>query len=233
MKNLKKLNLLPDAIKNKYANKFLAYTAGVLCVLLFLFLSVQYVQIGVLSWQTNKIIESNQKYDKEKETILNLQASIEKYKGFMANYENDCFPFSMFMYDLEAFRPSDVFIISVDSSERLINEGVIEEKSDKPKKQEQEKTSEKKSDKEAEDKTAEGTETKIPEPKIEYTEDLSGREIVIRGFGGNQESISKYIYDITHLAYIGGARITAVEEHKIENGVYNIFEIKVMGGVYR
>ena len=83
-----------------------------------------------------------------------------------------------------------------------------------------------------EDKEA-GAQQVMVVPKIEYKEDLSGREIVIRGFGNNQESISKYIYDITHLPYLSNAEITAIEEHKIENGIYNIFEIKVTGGVYK
>ena len=70
-------------------------------------------------------------------------------------------------------------------------------------------------------------------PKIEYVEDLYGRELIIRGFGSSQESISKFIYDISHLPYLSNAEITAIEEHKIEDGIYNIFEIKVTGGVYR
>ena len=148
----------------------------------------------------------------------------------MKDYENDCFPFSLFMYDLEAHRPSDVYIISVDSSERLINEGVQEEDEEKKEKS-KEKTEEKEKESD-EEKPEEKTDEEL-KPKIEYTEDLSGREIVIRGFGNNQESISKFIYDITHLSYISNAEITAIEEHKIENGIYNIFEIKVTGGVYR
>ena len=84
-----------------------------------------------------------------------------------------------------------------------------------------------------EEKVDEKNDEKEVKPKIEYTEDLSGREIVIRGFGSNQESISKFIYDITHLSYLSNAEITAIEEHKIEDGIYNIFEIKVTGGVYR
>ena len=55
--------------------------------------------------------------------------------------------------------------------------------------------------------------------------------MVIRGFGNNQESISKFIYDISHLPYLSNAQITAIEEHKIENGIYNIFELVVTGGV--
>ena len=230
MNEKKKLNLLPLEAKNKYANKYLKLTAAVVAGFFILLLLIQYCQIGILSIQTNKILADNQKYNKEQQTIKDLKESIANYEAFLKDYENDCFPFSLFMYDLEAHRPSDVYIISVDSSERLINEGVQEEDEEKKEKS-KEKTEEKEKESD-EEKPEEKTEEEL-KPKIEYTEDLSGREIFIRGFGNNQESISKFIYDITHLSYISNAEITAIEEHKIENGIYNIFEIKVTGGVYR
>ena len=230
MNEKKKLNLLPLEAKNKYANKYLKFTAAVVAGFFILLLLIQYCQIGILSIQTNKILADNQKYNKEQQTIKDLKESIANYEAFLKDYENDCFPFSLFMYDLEAHRPSDVYIISVDSSERLINEGVQEEDEEKKEKS-KEKTEEKEKESD-EEKPEEKTDEEL-KPKIEYTEDLSGREIVIRGFGNNQESISKFIYDITHLSYISNAEITAIEEHKIENGIYNIFEIKVTGGVYR
>ena len=230
MNEKKKLNLLPPEAKNKYANKYLKFTAAVVAGFFILLLLIQYCQIGILSIQTNKILADNQKYNKEQQTIKDLKESIANYEAFLKDYENDCFPFSLFMYDLEAHRPSDVYIISVDSSERLINEGVQEEDEEKKEKS-KEKTEEKEKESD-EEKLEEKTDEEL-KPKIEYTEDLSGREIVIRGFGNNQESISKFIYDITHLSYISNAEITAIEEHKIENGIYNIFEIKVTGGVYR
>ena len=226
MNERKKLNLLPPEAKNKYANKYLKFTAIVIVAFFILILLVQYCQIRILSIQINKIIVDNQKYSNEQETIQELKESIANYEAFLNDYENSCFPFSLFMYDLETYRPSDVCIISVDSSERLINEGIQEEEKDK----EKSKGNIDENGKENEDEKTESEEIK---PKIEYVEDLSGRDIIIRGFGSNQESISKFIYDITHLSYISNAEITAIEEHKIENGIYNIFEIKVTGGVYR
>lgn len=234
MKNRKKLNLLPEEIKNKYISKYLTGAAIGFCIVIALFVSVQYIQIGILSWQTNRIIANNEKYDKKKETIAQLEENIKKHNDFLKNYEDDCFPFALFMYDLEAYRPSDVYIISVDSTERLINEGVQEDK-------DKEKTAEEKKDEKADEshdtekkegETEKSDDEENVKPEIGYTEDLSGREIVIRGFGNNQKSISQFIYDITHLSYIGSSKITAIEEHKIENGVYNIFEITVTGGVY-
>jgi len=232
MNDKKKLNLLPPEAKSKYANKYLKITAATFAGFFILLLVLQYVHIGILTLQTNKILANNRKYNEEKETIQVLKENIANYEAFLKDYENECFPFSLFMYDLEAHRPSDVYIISVDSSERLVNEGVQDEDKEKEKAMEKTEDEKAKSAEKTEDKDTEPQQV-IVVPKIEYKEDLSGREIVIRGFGNNQETISKYIYDITHLPYILNAEITAIEEHKIENGIYNIFEIKVTGGVYR
>ena len=238
MKSRKKIKLLPLEIQNKYMNRYLTVAAIGLCIIIALVLAGRYIQIGVLSWQTDKIIASNEQYDKEKEVILNLEENIKRYHAFLKDYENECFPFSLFMYDLEAHRPSDVFIISVDSSERLINEGVQDEKDKQEDKQQdkQEENDEAEKQEEDEEVTPEKEELPADEetvtPEIGYTEDLAGREIVIRGYGQTQKSISQFIYDITHLSYIGSSKITAIEEHEIENGVYNIFEFTVTGGVY-
>lgn len=242
MNSKKKLNLLPDEVKNRYANRYLAYTASVLGGIMVLLLVIQYVQIGMLSWQTNRIIEKNEKYDNEKNVIVDLEKSIKQYQTFLSDYENDCFPFSLFMYDIESKRPSDVFIISVDSEDRLINEGVQNKKQPENAEDTKKSEGETQNDKEQaaendnaaqnSEKQADEKAEKAAEPEIKYTEDLSGQRIVIRGYGGKQESISNFIYDIAHLSYINNAEITAIEEHKIENGVYNIFEITVTGGVY-
>ena len=195
MNERKKLNLLPQEVKNKYANKYLKLTAAFVGGFFILLLLLQYCHIGLLRLETSKILEDNQKYSDEQKNIKELKENIVKYESFLKDYENDCFPFPLFMYDIEACRPLDVNIISIDSSERLIGEGVQEEKEEKEKKSE-------KSAEEDKENVEEETDEKKSEPKIEYTEDLSGREIVIRGFGKSQESISKFIYDITHLSYL-------------------------------
>ena len=146
------------------------------------------------------------------------------------------------MYDIESKRPSDVFIISVDSEDRLINEGVQNKKQTENAEDTKKSEGETQNDKEQaaendnaaqnSEKQADEKAEKAAKPEIKYTEDLSGQRIVIRGYDGKQESISNFIYDIAHLSYINNAEITAIEEHEIENGVYNIFEITVTGGVY-
>lgn len=237
MNNRKKLNLLPAEVKNKYVNKYMTYTCSVIGGFFILLMMVQYIHIGILSWQTNRILENNEKYEREKETIEMLKGDIEKHEKFLGDYESECFPFSRFMEDLEYYRPSDVYIISVDSTERLVNEGGSNDKesvdTESVMKEKNESTDNKAKEKqENQENEKPVAESNITEAKIEYTGDLNGRDIVIRGFGGNQESISKFIYDITHMSYVSGAKITAIEEHKIEDGIYNIFEIIVTGGVY-
>lgn len=238
MNNRKKLNLLPEEVKNKYISKYFTCAIIGFSIVIALFLSIQCIQIGFLTWQTNRIILNNEKYDKEKETIQQLEENIKKHNEFLKNYENDCFPFALFMYDLEAYRPSDVYIISVDSTERLINEGAQEEQDvDKKTEKGDNHVDEENSEYDDTEKNEENTEKSIENdnkinPEIGYMEDLSGRELVIRGFGDNQKTISQFIYDITHFSYIGSSKITAIEEHEMENGVYNIFEITVTGGVY-
>lgn len=240
MNSKKKLNLLPEEVKNKYANRYLAYAASILGGILLLIFVFQYAQIGILSWQTNRIIEKNEEYDNEKNVIVELEKSIKQYQTFLDDYENGCFPFSLFMYDLEAKRPSDVFIISVDSEDRLINEGVQDKKKSEDNEKTKNENGETRADKEetsendeqnTEQQDAKETE-KEAKPEIKYTEDLSGQKVIIRGYGEKQKSISNFIYDIAHLPYVNNAEITAIEEHKIENGIYNIFEITVTGGVY-
>ena len=59
MNEKKKLNLLPQEAKSKYANKYLKLTAAVIAGFFILLLLIQYCQIGVLTLQTNKILADN------------------------------------------------------------------------------------------------------------------------------------------------------------------------------
>ena len=58
------------------------------------------------------------------------------------------------------------------------------------------------------------------------------QQITIRGYGSSQKDISDYLHAISELSYITKLNVVAIEEHKIENGVYNIFEATVGGGGY-
>ena len=125
------------------------------------------------------------------------------------------------MFDLETLKPVSVHIISVDTQDRLINEGATDEKEkEKP-------------EKKTEEEASEGEETTEPAvPVIKYEKDLCQQKITIRGYGNSQKDISDYLHSLSELDYICRLNVVAIEEHKIENGEYNIFEATVEGWEY-
>lgn len=223
MQGYKKLNLLPLAVRNKYANKYLLYAASLVCGICILALAIQYINIGILSYNIKRIGKENAKYNEEKAKIESLTNMIQDQKAFLTEHEYGGFPFSSFMRDIELYRPITVSILSVDSRDRLVNQGENAEPSDKTKAEEETDTA-------AEVKTEEADTPKPDEVNIEYTKDLAGEEIVIRGYGQNSEDISRFIYDISRLGYIVSAKITAIEQHTLNNAAESIFEITVIGG---
>lgn len=228
MQEYKKLNLLPLSVKYKYANKYLIYAASLICGICILALSIQYINICILSYDIQKIEKANAKYNEEKAKIEGLQNIINGHKAFLQDYENGGFPFSLFMHDIELYKTNTVSIISIDSRDRLINEGAVEtEKSPS-------------NDSDTKEKKEQSEEGQAKEPagetntiKPEYVKDLSGAEIVIRGYGQNSEDISKFIYNISRLNYITSAKITAIEQHILNDEAESIFEITVIGGAMK
>lgn len=237
MNGKKKLNLLPEEVKNKYFKKYVIYAFGIVGALCAVVLMVQYINIGILNWQIKSITQENNKYNAVKKEIAELDKSIAEYEEFIKLYDNECFPFAQFMYDLETYRPESVAIISVDTPDRLIGIEETEEKKDEKTENpdaEKKPDDESKEDKEQPDKK-ESTEKELKPSETEtgktgYKSDMANQQIIIRGFGKNQEDISNYIYRVSKLSYIKSAKITAIEEHRIEDGVYNIFEVVVVGG---
>ena len=224
LREIKKLNLLPEEIKYRYEKRYVMYSAFSFAGILVLVLIVQMIYACGLSWQINSIKNKNERYNREKEIMSDTQNSIMEYSAFLDCYNDNFFPFSLFMNDTEKCRPESVNIISIDTPDRLINEGVVEESEN-----ENDNTQEKEeSVKPADENLSE--EEEIQEGKIEYLTDLTGQVLTVRGFGDTQEDISKFIYDLSKLSYITSADITAIEEHRIEDGTYNIFEITVVGG---
>ena len=225
MNEKKKINLLPQEIKNKYDNMHLAVFASVILSIFVFTAAVQLLNIGILKWDINRITAKNEKYEREKASISILQEKINEYNEYIAEYENVPFPFVRFMHDMENVRSESVYIISVDTPDRLIDEGDNEEEGKNKDDNNVENTEDKDSEKSEEELT------QTEEPKIEYTGDLSERNIVIRGYGQNQRDISSFIYKLSKLSYIKDAKVSAIEEHKMADGnMYNIFEIIVTGG---
>lgn len=229
MKGNKKVNLLPVEIKNKYINKYLIYAAAAICGAFVIALSVQYINIGVLSHSIHTMQQKNERFNEEKSKMEQLQKKITEHREFLDSYRDGKFPFSDFMRDLELSRPYSVSIISVDSKDRLVNEGVPEKKEEIEQKEEKTEPEETENT-ENTDNPEESEQPKEPEAKIEYQKDLADEEITVRGYGTNQEDISKFIYAITNLGYIKSAKITAIEQRELEGNLVNIFEISVVGG---
>ncbi|MBS7306105.1 MAG: hypothetical protein KIG39_05530 [Lachnospiraceae bacterium] len=227
MNGLKKINLLPPEISNKYANRYLKFLAGIIAAVMVCVLGIQCINAGVLTLQINHYKDQNAKYEREKKNIEDLQKRIVSYNAYIDEYEKDVFPFERFMNELEAIRPDNVYIISVDTSDRLINEGKQTDE-----KEAETKTEEKETDEKAtEDKLESIKEKDFVAPEIKYVDDLAGKDIVIRGYSKKQDEISAFIFELSKLPYITNAKITAIEEHVMLDGQeYNIFEMVVKGG---
>lgn len=219
-----KQNLIPDDIKERYSKKYLAGFIIIVAVFLVVSIAIPYISMGIVNRQISRIERENAEYQYQQEEINALNAEIEIYSKIINEYEAVRFPFSQFLFDMEALKPASVHIISVDSPDRLINEGAVEEKEKKkPEKKEEEKTEEDENLESIEDESS---------PEIRYEKDLSSQKITIRGYGSSQKDISDYLHAISELSYITKLNVVAIEEHKIENGVYNIFEATVGGWGY-
>lgn len=224
MNGLKKVNLLPLEIKSKYANKYLKFLIIVIAAIMALVMGFQFLNVGVLTFQISHYKERNAKYEQEKKNIEELQKHIISYNAYIDEYEKGVFPFEKFMNDLEKIRPDSVYIISVDTPDRLINEGERDEEKEESEKAATEENKDKEELEEVEDAVV---------AEIKYIDDLAGKDIVIRGFGKKQDDISAFIYELSKLSYINNAKITAIEEHEMLDGQeYNIFEMVVQGGTY-
>ena len=217
MKVSEKQNLIPAEIKEKYAKRYLAGFVILICTILVFSIVVPYVSMTIISNQISRIENENNEYNLQKKEIDVLQKEIDEYMTVIRAFEEESFPFTLFMYDLEIKRPVSVHIISVDTPDRLVNEGNVTK-------------SEENREPEKENSETENAQPKAPE--IKYVKDLAGQNITIRGYGENQSDISNYLHSISSLPYIARLDVVAIEEHKIEGGVYNIFEITVTGVGY-
>ena len=222
MDKIEKQNLIPEEIKQRHYKKYLVGFAVLVSVFLLVSIAIPYLSMGIVSRQIARIEQENEAYKYQQEEISSLDAEIEIYSKLINEYEAVRFPFSQFMFDLETLKPVSVHIISVDTQDRLINEGASDDK--------EKKKPEKKAD---EEETSEGEETTEPEvPAIRYEKDLCQQKITIRGYGSSQKDISDYLHSLSELDYINRLNVVAIEEHKIENGEYNIFEATVEGWGY-
>lgn len=222
MQTNKKLNLLPVRLKNKYLNRYFVYFTSVVCGIALLVLLFLYGNMAVLSYQIHALQKENAAYNSEKTKIEELQNKISVHKKLLSTYESGSFPFVRFVQVLELYRPFGVCLLSVDSTDRLINEGVLENGEEKAGQKQQ--TTEENPQEETEETVA------VILPEIEYKKDLSGEKLVIRGYSSSQEAVSKFIYDISRLSYITESQIIAIEQHRMDGNAVNFFEFIVTGG---
>lgn len=221
---IKKLNLLPLAVREKQEKRLLLVICALLGGIIAAVLCFQLARIGITKGSIDRTIAKNEKYKAEQQKMQSVKDNIAAYTDYIAAYETAYFPYSQFLSDLEEYRPDNVHIISADTADRLVNEGEADE---------QKQTDAKEDNAEAEEKPEETPEPETAEETTPgYTKDLAGEVITIRGYGDTQEDISQYIYSLSNLAYIQNAEVTAIEEHKMENGTYNIFEVKLTGGIF-
>lgn len=233
LSEVKKINLIPQEAKNKYANKYLILTAVGISGIMLIFALLQLADIGLLSFDIKRIEDKNKKYDEEKTVIEQTQERIKEYTQYIADFETNEFPFSAFMSSVESIRPESVNIISLDTRDRLINEGNPEvNKSIKKSETDKDKEDNKPSDEADADKkeTEEDIDENDSEGNIAYSEDIIGKELVLRGFGSRQDDISTFIYNLSQIPSVSSVKVSAIEEHTIEGGKYNIFEIIITGG---
>lgn len=223
MKESIKQNLIPEDIREKYSKKYLIGFVVLLSVILVISIAIPYISMGIVTSQISRIESENNEYNYTQTEISGITAEIESYRDIIEAYHEGAFPFYQFMYDLEALRPGTVHIISVDTQDRLVNEGASDDEKEKKTTKEQENEPDKK-----DEDNLESIED-ISVPEIKYEKDLYHQNITIRGYGSSQNEISNYLHSISELSYITKINVVAIEEHKIENGVYNIFEITVEG----
>lgn len=226
MKGNVKQNLIPEDIKERYSKKYLIGFVVLLAVILVISIAIPYISMGIVKSQISRIESENNEYNITQTEISGITADIEGYKSIIEAYHESNFPFYQFMYDLEALRPGTVNIISVDTTDRLVNEGASD--GDKEKNVEKDKETKEADGKKKDEENLESIED-VSLPEIKYEKDLYHQNITIRGYGSSQNDISNYLHSISELSYITKINVVAIEEHKIENGIYNIFEVTVEG----
>ncbi len=206
----KKLNLLPQSHKDRYANRYIALGFGGVFAVLVLILSTAFINLGLAKLSIKRLTEENTDYKNKQAKITSLEESIGKSGEIINEYQKDNFPFYSFMQAVEQQKPAGLTIISIDSADRLI-----------PREEQPEKIPESQSIKETEKETEESA----PVKAASYEKDLSGSKLIVRGYSANPSDIASFVNTLSRLFYVSETELKAIEEHTI-NGydTVNIFE---------
>lgn len=143
MKDSVKQNLIPEDVRDKYSMKYLIGFSIILAVILVISIAIPYISMGIVKSQISRIESENNEYNYTQTEIAGISAETEAYRSIIEAYHEGTFPFYQFMYDLEVLRPGTVNIISVDTQDRLVNEGASDDEKEKTTPKEQEKEPEK------------------------------------------------------------------------------------------
>ena len=68
--------------------------------------------------------------------------------------------------------------------------------------------------------------TPTAEP-MKYTADLKGTNVILRGKGFNEESVVKFIYDISNIDCVNDLQLNAIEERVEDDVKIKIFEVVI------
>ena len=169
MKGNVKQNLIPEDITERYSKKYLIGFVVLLAVILVISIAIPYISMGIVKSQISRIESENNEYNITQTEISGITADIEGYKSIIEAYHESNFPFYQFMYDLEALRPGTVNIISVDTTDRLVNEGASD--GDKEKNVEKDKETKEVDGKKKDEENLESIEN-VSLPEIKYEKDL-------------------------------------------------------------
>lgn len=207
----KKINLLPQKYKDKYANKYLLFFFFGIVTVMLLIMVASLINLALINHSINKLTTEDKEYQSRQATIMTLQESISRKQKLIEEYEKDNFPFYAFINAIATQTADDLTIISIDSIDRLISVDIDQEVD---------------SENEHLEETAENP---VPTKQVNYEKDLAGEKLIIRGYSVNSSAIAAFINNVSRLFYVADTKLTAIEEHMISNvGKANVFEMELL-----
>ena len=219
-------NLLTVEYNDKYLNGYIKKGFIIICILISFGAFAALGNMLLSNFNLSMLMKKSTEYAQKQNQISELEQSIEENTKKLEEYQSDFFPFYDFMYKLNAIKPDSVTIISLDSPDRLKN---VEDET----KSETDNT---------EENTENGTQvigeaglespSPTPEPTptaepMKYTADLKGTNVILRGKGFNEESVVKFIYDISNIDCVNDLQLNAIEERVEDDVKIKIFEVVI------
>ncbi len=210
---LPSLNLLSQSDKDAEGMRIVK-KAGKITAIALVILSV--ISVGNAVIQTLLLQKTEKDYDKYNTAANEIKYyTEEKTKGetFLAEYNKTPFPLMELLTVLEAYRPVDVAIISIDNTEILADQTADEENNN----------GEEESDENGEETEAQTDNTAV----MEYDGDLSGKTLTLRGLATAPDAATKYVKSLMTCEYVSEAELLGMEEKALAGDNVNIFEVNL------